>query len=63
MATLGMGIIVFMVITTEDKFTGGPDGISVVPFSIGGFVLQGEAPLVLGGRGTAARSPFGWRSI
>jgi branched-chain amino acid transport system permease protein len=42
MATLGLGIIIFMVITTEDKFTGGPDGISVVPFRIGGFVLQDE---------------------
>jgi branched-chain amino acid transport system permease protein len=40
MATLGLGIIIFMVISTEDKFTGGPDGISVVPFRIGGFVLQ-----------------------
>ena len=42
MATLGLGIIIFMVITTEDKYTGGPDGISVVPFSIGAYVLQGE---------------------
>lgn len=42
MATLGLGIIIFMVITTEDKFTGGPDGISVVPFRIGGLVLQDE---------------------
>ena len=42
MATLGLGVIIFMVINTEDKFTGGPDGISVVPFSIGGLVLQGE---------------------
>ena len=42
MATLGLGVIIFMVISTEDKFTGGPDGISVVPFRIGGFVLQGE---------------------
>ena len=42
MATLGLGIIIFMVITTEDKYTGGPDGIAVVPFSIGGLVLQGE---------------------
>lgn len=42
MATLGLGIIIFMVISTEDKFTGGPDGISVVPLSIGGYVLQGE---------------------
>jgi len=42
MATLGLGIIIFMVITTEDKYTGGPDGLAVVPFSIGGLVLQGE---------------------
>src|SRR5665647_3546577 len=42
MATLGLGVIIFMVITTEDKFTGGPDGIAVVPFRIGGFVLQDE---------------------
>jgi branched-chain amino acid transport system permease protein len=42
MATLGLGIIIFMVITTEDKFTGGPDGLSVVPFSIGEFTLRGE---------------------
>ena len=42
MATLGLGIIVFMIITTEDKYTGGPDGISVVPLSVAGFVLQGE---------------------
>jgi len=42
MATLGLGVIIYMVITTEDSFTGGPDGISVVPFRIGGIVLQGE---------------------
>ncbi len=42
MATLGLGVIIFMIITTEDKLTGGPDGISVVPFRIGGFVLHGE---------------------
>jgi len=42
MATLGLGIIIFMVITTEDKFTGGPDGIAVVPFQIAGLVLHGE---------------------
>ncbi len=42
MATLGLGIIIFMVITTEDKYTGGPDGIAVVPFSLGAYVLQGE---------------------
>lgn len=42
MATLGLGIIIYMVITTEDQLTGGPDGIAVVPFSIGGLVLKGE---------------------
>jgi branched-chain amino acid transport system permease protein len=42
MATLGLGIIIYMIITTEDKYTGGPDGIAVVPLSIGGLVLQGE---------------------
>jgi branched-chain amino acid transport system permease protein len=40
MATLGLGIIIYMVITTEDKLTGGPDGLSVVPFSIGAFTLR-----------------------
>src|ERR1019366_7192181 len=42
MATLGLGVIIYMVITTEDKLTGGPDGISVVPFRMGSFVLQDE---------------------
>ena len=42
MATLGLGVIIFMIISTEDGITGGPDGISVVPFSIAGFVLQGD---------------------
>jgi branched-chain amino acid transport system permease protein len=42
MGTLGLGIIIFMVISTEDKYTGGPDGMSVVPFRIGSLVLQDE---------------------
>jgi branched-chain amino acid transport system permease protein len=42
MATLGMGIIIYMVISTEDGLTGGPDGISVVPLRIGSLVLQSE---------------------
>ncbi|MFH1602623.1 MAG: branched-chain amino acid ABC transporter permease [Pseudomonadota bacterium] len=42
MATLGLGVIIFMVISTEDEITGGPDGLSVVPFRIGGLVLQSE---------------------
>jgi branched-chain amino acid transport system permease protein len=40
MATLGLGIIIYMVIATEDKLTGGPDGMSVVPLSIGGYALR-----------------------
>jgi branched-chain amino acid transport system permease protein len=40
MATLGLGVIIYMVIATEDKLTGGPDGMSVVPFSMGDFVLR-----------------------
>jgi branched-chain amino acid transport system permease protein len=42
MATLALGIIVYMVITTEDALTGGPDGMSVVPFGIGSLVLRNE---------------------
>ena len=40
MATLGLGVIIFMVVATEDKLTGGPDGMSVVPLRIGEFVLR-----------------------
>jgi branched-chain amino acid transport system permease protein len=42
MATLGMGIIVAVVIATEDRYTGGPDGMSVPPLGIAGYVLAGE---------------------
>jgi len=42
MATLGLGIIVSIVIATEDRFTGGPDGMSVPPLASFGFVFQGE---------------------
>src|SRR5512139_3350269 len=42
MATLGMGIIVSVVIATEDRYTGGPDGMSVPPLGIAGYVLAGE---------------------
>ena len=37
MATLGFGIIVSIVLATEDRFTGGPDGMAVP-----GFLVQGE---------------------
>lgn len=43
MATLGLGIIIAIVITTEDWLTGGPDGLSVEPLTIFGLSPQGEA--------------------
>lgn len=42
MATLGLGIIISIVLTTEDRLTGGPDGMSVPPLSLFGWALQGE---------------------
>ncbi len=42
MATLGLGIIVSIVISTEDGLTGGPDGMAVPPMSVFGLVIQGE---------------------
>lgn len=42
MATLGMGIIVSIVIVTEDRLTGGPDGMSVPAFKLLGVSLAGE---------------------
>jgi branched-chain amino acid transport system permease protein len=42
MATLGLGIIVSVVLATEEGITGGPDGMPVPPLSIAGFVIQGE---------------------
>ena len=42
MATLGLGIIVAIVIATEDGITGGPDGMAVPPLTVAGFALQGE---------------------
>jgi branched-chain amino acid transport system permease protein len=42
MATLGMGIIISIVIVTEDRFTGGPDGMSVPPLALAGLALAGE---------------------
>jgi branched-chain amino acid transport system permease protein len=42
MATLGLGIIVSIVLSTEDKITGGPDGMSVPPLVLFGWVVQGE---------------------
>jgi branched-chain amino acid transport system permease protein len=42
MATLGLGIIVSIVISTEDALTGGPDGMSVPALALFGLVVQGE---------------------
>lgn len=42
MATLGIGIIIHIVLKTESKWTGGPDGMGVDPFSILGFTIMGD---------------------
>jgi branched-chain amino acid transport system permease protein len=42
MATLGFGVIVAIVVATEDRLTGGPDGLTVVPLTVFGLALQGE---------------------
>jgi len=42
MATLGLGIIVSIVLSTEDGVTGGPDGMPVPPLVLFGLVIQGE---------------------
>ncbi len=42
MATLGMGIIVLTVIRTEDRITGGPDGMAVVPLRLLGYEVSSE---------------------
>jgi branched-chain amino acid transport system permease protein len=42
MATLGFGVIISVVLATEDGVTGGPDGMSVPPLSIFGFPVAGE---------------------
>ncbi len=42
MATLGFGVIVSIVLSIEDRFTGGPDGMSVPALKIFDYTLQGE---------------------
>lgn len=42
MATLGLGVIISIVLTTEDRWTGGPDGMAVPPLVLFGFAVQGE---------------------
>ncbi|MBL8340105.1 MAG: branched-chain amino acid ABC transporter permease [Rubrivivax sp.] len=42
MATLGLGVIASIVLTNEDRLTGGPDGMSVPPLVVLGQPVQGE---------------------
>ena len=42
MATLGIGIIINIVLKTESKITGGPDGMSLDNFSVLGFSIVGD---------------------
>lgn len=43
MATLGLGVIVSIVLTNEDRITGGPDGMAVPPLELFGHALRGQA--------------------
>lgn len=40
-ATLGMGILIFMVLTNESQWTGGPDGMPVARLELFGLKLKG----------------------
>jgi branched-chain amino acid transport system permease protein len=42
MATLGLGVIISIVLANEDRYTGGPDGMSVPPLALLGHALAGE---------------------
>ena len=42
MATLGFGVIVSIVLSIEDRVTGGPDGMAVPPLKILDHAVQGE---------------------
>jgi branched-chain amino acid transport system permease protein len=42
MATLGLGVIVSIVIATEDRLTGGPDGMAVPALVLFGWTVAGE---------------------
>ena len=42
MATLGLGVIISIVLTTEDRWTGGPYGMAVPPLVLFGLAIQGE---------------------
>src|SRR5688572_16630519 len=69
MATLGLGIILSMIFTNEVRWTGGPDGIVVLPFSLLGLEVAGERQwywvsaalllVTLWAAGNLVDSPFG----
>jgi branched-chain amino acid transport system permease protein len=42
MATLGLGIIINIVLRNEAKYTGGPDGMPVPPFTLFGLTVDGD---------------------
>ena len=42
MATLGLGIIINIVLRNESQYTGGPDGMPVMPLSVFGFEVMGD---------------------
>jgi branched-chain amino acid transport system permease protein len=42
MATLGLGVIISIVLVTEDRITGGPDGMAVPPLVLFGWTVKGE---------------------
>lgn len=42
MATLGLGMIIYLIITTESWLTGGPDGMSVAPMEVFGYMVFDE---------------------
>lgn len=42
MATLGIGVIIYIVLKTENGLTGGPDGMTVAPFQVMGLALAGD---------------------
>ena len=42
MGTLGLGIIISIVLNTEAKWTGGPDGTMVNPLTLGSYEVYGE---------------------
>ena len=42
MATLGLGVIVSIVLSNEDRLTGGPDGMSVPALELFGHAVRGE---------------------